>query len=284
MARNILWAYGFDGDPEQVKAQVEAIGPTAFDTVMLPFVHVNTPLELLFNETPFADVWDGLAAELQRLKTAFPVKKQLLMSLGGAGSEASFKAIGSQYAAFVAEYAKFAAAHHIDGLDLDFEGNYQDPSFRELLALIASTYRKAVPSALITAAPYEEPAFWAGRGGVLAQALKHSGRQPFSWFNVQFYEGGYNQQPSDYLGTFNSWSSEIGPAGNGVGNPGAFVVAGCNGVGVETEGSFHPADVEAGLRAIRQKHSSIGGGFVWNYDGLEGSPAEWADAIANGCR
>ena len=96
--------------------------------------------------------------------------------------------------------------------------------------------------------------------------------------------GGGNQSPRSYPLTFDNWAGQIGAAGNGVADPDDFIVPGCNGVGVETGGDFHPADVEAGLSRIRRAHDSIGGGFVWNYEGLEGTPAEWADAIANGCR
>lgn len=42
--------------------------------------------------------------------------------------------------------------------------------------------------------------------------------------------------------------------------------------------------MEEGLGAIRNEHSSVGGGFVWNFQDLEWTLPEWAEAIVNGCR
>jgi hypothetical protein len=60
------------------------------------------------------------------------------------------------------------------------------------------------------------------------------------------------------------------------------IAPGCNGT-EEAARNFSPADMQAGLQAIRARHSSIGGGFVWNYQSLEWTLPEWAQAIVKGC-
>ncbi|MGN6253668.1 MAG: hypothetical protein ACTHO8_01625 [Solirubrobacterales bacterium] len=279
MARTVLWAYGFDGKPEEVEAAVDAIGPTKFDTVILPFIHVREPLQLYYNDTPLAKVWSGLPKAIERLKSGFPVKKRVLMSVGPFQSD--FDAIAKDYMGFVREFIKFTTANRIDGMDLDYEGSFE-PGDAKLLALMVENYRSTLANALVTAAPYNNEEFWTGPKGVLSMTRTGQGTSMFSWFNVQFYEGTYNRRPEEYPGHFDLWAEKIGRQGNGVSDAQSFIVPGCNGA-KEAERKFSPKDMEAGLRAIRQTHSSIGGGFVWNYDGLEWSPPEWADAIVNGC-
>lgn len=280
MARTILWAYGFDHAPAQVEAEVEAIGPLPFDTVILPFIHVQKGNQLVYNDTPIEKLWDGLPAALEKLKSGFPVKKRLLMSVGPFQSD--FDAIGEDYEAFVSSFIDFAKAHHIDGMDLDYEGDY-GPRNAKLLALMVNTYRRWVPDGLVTAAPYTAQDFWAGEGGVLSMARNDSGHSNFSWFNVQFYAGAGNLPPQDYPANFDSWAAAAGREGNGVSDPQDFIAPGCNGTR-EAERKFSPKELEEGLSLIRREHSSIGGGFVWNYEDIEWTPGEWAEAIVNGCR
>lgn len=285
MARTVIWAYGFDKEPAQVEAEVDAIGPLQYDTVILPFIHVHregsADFEITYNDTPIEKLWDGLPEALERLKSGFEVKKQLLFSVGPFGSD--FEAIATDYHGFVDDFVELAAAHHVDGMDLDFEGDFGDRSMRKLLALMVGVYRNHVPGGLITAAPYTAEEFWAGPEGVLELSRSESGSSNFDWFNVQFYEGPGNVPPQEYPETFDLWAKGIGREDNGVPDPEAFIVPGCNGT-KEAGGSFPPTNLEEGLAAIRRDHGPIGGGFVWNYEGLEWTPQEWAEAIVNGCR
>jgi hypothetical protein len=278
MARAVLWAYGFDGSAGEVEAAVDTIGPLPFDTVILPFIHVHEGIELYYNDTPLEALWQGLPAALERLKRAFPVKKQLLFSVGP--FQEDFDEIGTDYQAFVKLFADFASGHHIDGMDLDYEGSYTAEDAR-LLGLIAKRYREQAGT-LMTAAPYMDEAFWTGEGGVLAQAAGAAGNA-FDWFNVQFYAGPGNLPPQDYLSTFDIWASAVGRPGNGVTDTPQFIVPGCNGT-KEAGRSFSPTNLYEGLRAIREQPAPIGGAFVWNYQDLEWTPLEWAKAIVEGCR
>jgi hypothetical protein len=58
-----------------------------------------------------------------------------------------------------------------------------------------------------------------------------------------------------------------------VADPDAFIAPGCDGV------DFTPAQLNIGLSNVRQAHSTVGGGFVWEYSSLQGPAADWASAI-----
>lgn len=285
MPRTIIWAYGFDKEPEQVEAEIDAIGPLPYDTVMLPFIHVHregsAPFEISYNDTPIEKLWDGLPEALERLKSGFEVKKELLFSIGPFGSD--FETIATDYHGFVDAFIDFAAAHHVDGMDLDYEGDFEDENMKKLLSYMVGVYRGHVPAGLVTAAPYTAEEFWAGPGGVLEMSRSKSGSSNFSWFNVQFYAGAGNVPPKGYPDTFSAWAKEIGREENGVADPDTFIVPGCNGT-KEAGRNFSPTNFEEGLSAIVRERGSIGGGFVWNYEDLEWTPKEWAKAILNGCR
>jgi hypothetical protein len=275
MTSDVIWAYGFDGDQQQVEEEVAAIGPTAFDVVILPFLHVHADGSLYYNDTPLDSVWCGLANALGKLKADFPVQKRLLMSIGP--MQADFEAFVANIGTVLLELLEFTAKHHIDGIDLDYEGDYETP-YLELLAKLVSAYRAAAPDDLVTAAPYEQPEFWAGAGGLLSRtATSGLTGNLIDWFNVQFYMGSENIAPDAYPQTFETWATAVAAPGNGVPDGPDFIVPGCN--GTKSADGFGPGDVARGLQAIRRQHQSIGGGFVWNYQELNGSVGEWGQAI-----
>lgn len=280
MANVTLYAYGFDGDATKVGQEVADIGPTQFDVVILPFIHVHEDGALVLNDTPVGQLWSGLPGAIEQLKTGFAVPKRVLMSIGGWDNANDWVNLGKYSSQAIENLVSFAQSHNIDGIDLDFEGgpNGYDDYCKQVVAKTARAYKAQMATGLVTAPPYTEQDWWAGPGGVLALAVE-DGRNVVDWFNVQFYEGESDIQPDDYPSTFEEWSSLVAEPANGVADADAFVNPGCNGA---ADTGFSPADIKQGLLNVRNAGHRPGGGFVWEYTSLNGPAADWGNAIRGG--
>jgi hypothetical protein len=282
MPRTAIWAYGFDKAQAKVEEEVETLGNLPFDTIILPFIHAEVAsgsIRLKYNDTPIEKLWSGLPKELRRLKEGFPVRKRLLFSV--APQQSNWDAIATNVSDFTNKFVKLTDIFAVDGMDLDYEGSYQARD-KQLLGKMVAAYRTIRPEGLVTAAPYTAEDFWTGKGGVLELSRSKSGQSQFSWFNVQFYAGAGNLPPGSYVETLENWATAAGRTGNGVADPVDFIVPGCNGT-AEARRNFSPDEFETGLADIRGTKGSVGGGFVWNYEGLEWTPKEWCEAIRKGC-
>ena len=275
MTNDILYAYGFDGTPDAIDAEVQQIGPTDFNVVIIPFIHFHDGGSLFLNDKAVGDLEPGWAEAIQKLKTGYSVAKRVLVSIGGADNANDWTLLGEDMATVVGNLVEFAQTNGIDGFDFDFEGGtdgYGEQS-KKTLAQATRMLKEKMPSAIVTAPPYEDPDFWAGAGGVLAQAAA-GGDTPFDWWNVQFYAGDGVVPPGEYVSTFEQWSQAVGAKGNGVADGNAFVAPGTNGADMSA------ADFAQGLSDVRQAHPSISGGFVWEYTSLNAPAAGWASAIS----
>lgn len=274
MANDILYAYGFDGSKQQVAKEVDDIGGSDFDVVIVPFIHIHDDGSLYLNDTPVTDLGSWWGDAIAQLKSGFSVQKRVLVSIGGWDNANDWTLLGQDMPLVIGNLVDFTAANNIDGIDLDFEGGtdgYGETS-KATVAGAARSFKEQVPDGIVTAPPYMDQDFWAGPGGVLAQAAG-GGASPFDWWNVQFYVGDSNAAPDEYVTTFEAWATPIAGEGNGVADANAFVAPGCNGA------TFTPAQLSTGLADVRQAHPTVGGGFVWEYTSLQGPAADWASAI-----
>src|SRR3954453_21515627 len=121
MPNDILYAYGFD-PPNDVGAEVEKIGPTYFNVVIIPFIHIHDDASLYLNNTAAGDPGPEWPGAIEKLKTGFPVAKRVLVSIGGWDNPNDWTVLGKDMSAVVGNLVDFAQANGIDGFDLDFEG------------------------------------------------------------------------------------------------------------------------------------------------------------------
>lgn len=272
MNRSVIYAYGFDGDHKEIEATVVALGMTAFTVVVLSCLHVGPDAELYLNKVPVERLARELQVELGELKTTFSHSKQVLVAVGPEPGD--FQNIARDVRRAAGRIARFAEKIGADGIDINFGGPH-DAAHAPLVAEIAKQYSELAPGSIVTAAPYQSPEFWGGKNGVLSRTATPKGNL-FSWLNVQLYEGATNRRPEQYLDSFAAWANAIGAKGNGVKDPGRFMVPGCN----ATSPDFTPADFAAGVGNIRNKYPEIGGGFVWNLRGLNAPPKEWGKVVS----
>ncbi|MBJ6763595.1 hypothetical protein JGU66_22730 [Myxococcaceae bacterium JPH2] len=274
MSRNVLWAYGHfsDNAPRSIMADVQNIGTTAFDVVVLPFLHVQPDGALHLNDTPVSQLWSGLPDALRQLKTGFPIRRKLLVSLGP--FQADFTAAARDLKGFAERLAEFLATYHLDGLDLDFEGDFSDPANVDRIAGIVNACHEMAARPLITLSPFKDTAFWAGRRGVLSRTTTRTGNK-VSWLHVQLYAGEYNTAPSGWATRFHAWARAIADGPNRIAEADApaFLVPGCN---AET---YSPQQLATAIAAVREQHPSMGGAFVWNYDAFVARASVWATTI-----
>ena len=275
MSHDILWAYGHFSEtgpnaPRDIEADVENIGPTLFDVVVLPFLHVHEGGALFYNDTPLEQLWDGLPDAFEQLKNGYETKKTLILSLGP--FQTDFTYAGQDLGQFVDDVADFVATYNIDGLDLDYEGDYGSAN-AELVAEIGNAFVEKT-SGVLTLAPYTLQDFWCGDGGVLSRTATSQGSN-VTWMNVQFYMGSANTPPSDWPGTFQSWADAVASGPNNISAPDApgFLAPGCN---AET---FSLDEMSDGVTLVRDKYPGVGGAFVWNYNSIVAGTAAWAQAI-----
>lgn len=133
----------------------------------------------------------------------------------------------------------------------------------QMLANLTDKLRSEAGATYITAAPYEEQSWW---GSV--------GASHFDWWNVQFYVGGSNECPSEWVDNFKEWLSVAS------GKPGNFLVPGCN-ADVEGFCSFNRDSMTVALNNLKQANLQAGGAFIWDYEHIQNDdPSAWAKAIA----
>ena len=278
MARNVLWLDStIDQTQTVIEQAVAELGPTDFNVIMLPFLHVHQDQSLWYNNKPVSQLWSGVPAALQRLKGDFQTKKTLIASIGGWGNKLDFEYAAAKPSLFWDNLSKFCADFHIDGIDLDFEGPYDDKHLA-CLVIMAKTIKSQKASMLLTAAPYEDMDWWLGDGGLLSKTARPDGGNLFDWLNVQFYSGESNIGPSEWSATFKDWLDKLTGSWNGIGtaNGPAFLVPGCN-----ANSGYKTSALSQGIANGLKNYPAMGGAFVWTYTQIRGNAAPWASTIKN---
>lgn len=142
----------------------------------------------------------------------------------------------------------------VDGIDLDCEDQYDQPSFNAFCEMLAGM------GFALTFCPYTEPTFWVNA----LQAVQQSPRSPVTWWNLQCYDGGAGNDPQ-------SWANAIDAQMSGFPS-GGFILAGA-------DAGSEPQGVQTLISSFANE-PSLGGGFIWNMDEILSSGFSMADYVA----
>lgn len=263
--------------PDSIGANLDATRAAGWTTIILSLFHIGRPQisgqrygDIIFNGAPLvisqgvykADPsWPGSIAQLKQGGTI----DTLYASFGGGSPVEDFATIQTIYEQNGNSFAGTDLERNfqvfketfpaIDGIDLDCEDNYDQPSFVAFCELLAGI------GFSLTFCPYaswEQP-FWTGS----LAAVESSAPGAVKWWNLQCYDGGGGNDPS-------AWGRAISEALPG------FRVDGFIAAGDWTEGG--PAAVQALLSRFAGE-PAVGGGFIWNMDQILESPSTMADYV-----
>jgi hypothetical protein len=210
--RRILYVLGgfADATPQAMRELVETIGGSSFNVLVLSFLQAgfaNGKLALSYNGNAFPPA-PQVPALLSRLRSGFPIRRQLLLSIGGWQHRPTFDAIRSfgvpAFVRLLSEQVILPLG--LDGIDLDLEP--QTGGLDQWMAVhfehgktivdITNEYKRLHPTHIVTHAPissvaaelYAKPARIAGLNASLLAATRTKHGNNIDWLNVQFYEGG----------------------------------------------------------------------------------------------
>ncbi len=255
--------------PPNLGPQIAAIQTAGWTSVILGLFHVNAAGDIYFNDTPIIkggayigdQTWPDALGQL--LAPGQSTITTLLASIGG-GGVTDFAAIQTIYqnnkgtfagTALEANFQTFAATFPMIRLiDMDVEDAYDQPSF---VAFCQMLFRIRFG---ITFCPYEEMEFWTGS----LSALNASNRGAVKGWNLQCYDGGAGNNPSE-------WAQAIETAIPGF-NTNGFIVAGDwsrelaqpSGAPPHWQGDCPPA--VQGLLYRFKGEPCVAGGFIWTID------------------
>jgi hypothetical protein len=198
------------GTPQAMHAAAETIGASSFNVVILSFLQAagsRGKLSLNYNGNDIAQLSPMLPALFRRIRSGFPEKKQMLLSIGGWQQTATFAAIRDVgAAAFVRQLSEqVIVPFGLDGIDLDLEpdtGGLDQwiavhREFGKVLADVTNEYKRLRPEHIVTHAPLSHIAAQAYAAamplpglpqGLLAATRTARGNN-IDWLNVQLYAG-----------------------------------------------------------------------------------------------
>lgn len=212
-ARRVLYVFGqfSQTDAGALRDLTATLGASAFNVLVLSFLQADFTagkLALSYNGNDFSSLTSTAAASLAQLRTGFPQRKRVMLSIGGWNHTPTFSAIRSAgVSAFVRQLSdQVIAPLGLDGIDLDLEptrggldqwiGVHRE--YGSLLVDLTNEYKRAHPAHLVTHAPispiaaelYANNAALPGvERGLLAGTRAPRGNN-IDWLNVQLYEGG----------------------------------------------------------------------------------------------
>ena len=257
-----LYAGGHLG-PDDIGKNSTATKDAGWTTIILSLFHIGRPDigqqwgDIIFNGTPVvisegeykADPsWPVNVAALKQAPTSVT---GIYASFGGGGPVYDFTSIqhiyesnGNSFSGTMLEKnfqvlkSKFPA---IDGIDMDCEDNYDEPSFVAFCEMVARM------GFGLTAAPYSNIDFWTSSLKAVYDG-QYSGA--WKWWNLQCYDGGAGNQPSN-------WADGITIKIPGFDTAG-FIVVG-------DSATSSPSAVKK-LMTSFAKDASTSGGFIWSMD------------------
>ena len=248
-------------DPEQktkMKDAARSLGSSGFGTVILGQFHVHDDGTIYYNNTRLDDARWAVSTIPTILKKSGSVEN-VLLTFGPSGND--FQGIETHLSSFKQTISDLRSAANLDGLDWDLEEDYD----RYSNLLVHLTNWAAGSGMKVTAAPYQMASVWTE---VLAKTNGDGGTSDgFAWWNLQLYGGA----------VYERWVNDIHGL---VPNPESFLVPGYNVVG-----SGSPSFVQNRVHDLRQSHSSLDGGFIWKYEGIQSrgqKTAAYAHAIRDG--
>lgn len=204
--------------------------------------------------TPPTGLNPDLPALLRELRETSQVRL-VFASLGGDGD--TYTNIAANRAVAVQNLVALGSALGLDGYDIDFEPSSYTVDDRDLVVWL--TIELAGVGMHATYCPYRNESWWLD---ALADVYENLHVQPVRWMNLQCYDGGQSNNPSDWVATV-----KLFPRPLGVGDPAAFVVPGywarIASSHPKSPTTSCPATIQRALRAAHTA-SAICGAFIYN--------------------
>lgn len=302
--RRILYVLGqfSAGTAEAMRAATETLGHSSFNVLVLAFLQASVSagkLNLLYNGNAFPALAPAVPALLSRLRSGFPVRKRLMISIGGWGSTANFDAIRSfGVPAFVRQLTQEVIVPlGIEGIDLDPEPSQGGMDqwmnvhreYGKTLVELTNEYKRVHPTHFVTHSPIAKVA-----AEVYAQANQQTSqmtsllagtRMPrgnnIDWLNVQFYEGGLIEN-GDIAGFYrNSLAAPLlqRRAQTGIANPLSFFTP-----LFEPEAKQPLAFCQRTIAAIDRRCADLHAGrltgvALWDYRQVAPQIADWSHGL-----
>lgn len=210
--KRILYVLGqfFAGEPQAMRATAKTIGASSFNVVILSFLQAawsRGKLSLSYNGNDVRQLSPELPALFHHIRSGFPGKKRLLLSIGGWQQTATFAAIRrAGAAAFVRQLSEQVIVPlGLDGIDLDLEPDTGGldrwlavhREYGKVLADVTNEYKRLHPEHIVTHAPLSHVAAQVYAAAMplpglpqgLLAAMRTGRGNNIDWLNVQLYAG-----------------------------------------------------------------------------------------------
>lgn len=264
--------------PDQISKNLQKTRTAGWTTIILGLFHIGRPDipgqqygDIIFGGGPIVIqngnylLPDGSWPQaIAKLKGSGSSVTQIYASFGGGGPVFDYTSLRTIYQQNGNSFAGTAVQKNfqlfrkvfpaIDGIDLDCEDLYDQPSFNAFCQMLVDI------GFALTFCPYTNEPFWVNA----LQAVQQFERAPVKWWNLQCYDGGGGNDPQ-------AWANAIGAQMVGFPTAG-FILAG--------------ADAGGGPQGVKSLISgfagepSLGGGFLWNLDEILASGSTQADYVA----
>jgi hypothetical protein len=260
---------------------------SGFTTVILNSFHIHSDGSLWWNDTEVVASNGAATSNMPGLQAVVSGLQgngigTVLLSVGGGGefkpnpngingyhsvSDSDFEGFNTAYWAatgmtsplsngipVLGAFAELLSGSGANGIDLDPEPMFYSYEALASATLILTEWAQQ-QKAIVTWVPFTAQASWQAYGALLSAA----GQPAPSWINVQ--PPGWNDAAS-----LASWTS----LGVAIGQ----IVAGYDGP--------TPGEIQQSLAAVVNAGTAITGAYIWNLDGLGGTPSDFAKAINAG--
>jgi len=264
--------------PDKIAQNLDATQKAGWTAIILGLFHIGRPEikgqnhgDIIFNDSLFitegeyqADkTWPG---NVEQLKQGGSTVKKIYASIGGGEPVEDYETIQAIYEnngnSFSGTMLKtnlqklkdtFLA---IEGVDMDCEDNYDKASFVAFCEMIIGMGFD------VTFCPYDrwQKSFWTES---LAQ-IEKGNPGAVTWWNLQTYAGGEGNDPKDWANAITAALPDFSTDG--------FILA-----SDWTEDA--PSQVTDLFSNFKQE-TCLGGGFIWNMDGILSSGSTMADYVA----
>ena len=248
------------------------VAKAGFDSIIVGLWHVHKGGDIYYNDFPINEnTAAAFTGSFKWLKSApGSTVKNVILSVGGGDgvSDDDYKNMKAAWPTVRDALRGLFADSNADGVDWDYEpvSTQFDSDF---IIMITNQMASPAPPAKpyrVTAAPFEDIEEWKK---VISNTLFQGGTLPgnnFSWWNLQLYGG------ADYK----DWIDGLGEIKTGL-KPlelQAFLVP-----GYSMSDCKSPPVGEPSISDLRKAYKSLGGAFIWNYDGIQGCAQDVASKI-----
>jgi hypothetical protein len=264
--------------PDKIATNLQQTRAAGWTTIIIGLFHIGRPDipgqqygDIIFGGAPMV-IQDGKYVlpdyswpeAIAKLKGAGSSITQIYASFGGGGPVFDYTSLqiiyeqnGNSFAGTAVEknfqlFRQIFSA--VDGIDLDCEDNYDQPSFNAFCQMLVGI------GFTLTFCPYTYESFWVSA----LSAIQMAPRAPVAWWNLQCYDGGTGNDPQ-------SWANAITAQMGGFPTE-AFVLAGA-------DAGPGPQGVQSLISGFASE-PSLGGGFIWNMDEILASGSTMADYVA----